>query len=311
MKYTVLAYLLLLSLVSFSQTKNEPLQHARDLKDQGKFDEAVIEVNKFIWQDSTVAEYYDLRGELFFNLKKFDEALADFDKAISINPKDPVLYVHRAGFYYATQTPDKAIEDNNTALQFVRQDTLKYVIILNRGACYTMMRDFQKAHDDYLAVLKFDSTDQGALTNMRAILDELGRSDESIRYLEKVIRLYPDFVGGYGNLAFQYTQHGNYKKALELNNKVLKLDPEQPLGYNNRGFVKYKLGDLKGAMEDINYSLKIYPANSYAYKNRALVYIAMKQTSKACLDLQQAIDLGFTQMYGDEVQKLIEKYCSK
>jgi tetratricopeptide (TPR) repeat protein len=71
------------------------------------------------------------------------------------------------------------------------------------------------------------------------------------------------------------------------------------------------LNDLKGALDDVNHSLQLYPQNSYAYKNRALIFIAMKQYSKACADLQIAIQLGFTQMYGDEVKNLLEQYCTR
>jgi hypothetical protein len=35
----------------------------------------------------------------------------------------------------------------------------------------------------------------------------------------------------------------------------------------------------------------------------------MKQQEKACEDLQHAVQLGFTPMYGNEVQELIEKHC--
>lgn len=99
--------------------------------------------------------------------------------------------------------------------------------------------------------------------------------------------------------------------ALEYNNKVIELDKDQPLAFNNRGYVKYKLNDLKGAMQDVNHSLELYPSNSFAYKNRALIFIALKQMNFACEDLQKAISLGFTSMYGDEVQKLLEKYCTR
>ncbi|GAA3919536.1 hypothetical protein GO495_21520 [Chitinophaga oryziterrae] len=43
--------------------------------------------------------------------------------------------------------------------------------------------------------------------------------------------------------------------------------------------------------------------------NRALVYIAMKEKDKACEDLKQAMKQGFTEMYGDEVKKLIFEKC--
>jgi hypothetical protein len=63
-------------------------------------------------------------------------------------------------------------------------------------------------------------------------------------------------------------------------------------------------------MEDVNHSLELYPSNSFAYKNRALIFIALKQYNFACDDLKKAISLGFTEMYGGEVQKLLEKYCT-
>ena len=301
----------LLPFFSFSQTKEDPLQHARVLKDSGKFEEALKEANRFIRADPTNADYFGFRGDVYVGLKLFDEAIADYTKAISLNPKDPYPYHHRAALYYSIQEPDRAIEDNEMAILYSPNDSIKYDFILNRGAYYEMKRDFQKAYEDYVTVLKFDSVNQAALTNIATVLDELGKADKAIEYLEKVIRLYPDFVGGYGNLAFQYQQQGDYKKALEYNNKVLELDSNQPLAYNNRGFVKYKLGELKGALEDVNYSLKLYPSNSFAYKNRALIFIELKQYNFACEDLKKAITLGFTEMYGDEVQKLLEKYCAR
>jgi len=30
-----------------------------------------------------------------------------------------------------------------------------------------------------------------------------------------------------------------------------------------------------------------------------------------CVDLQQALDLGFADSYGDEVEELIEKHCAE
>ena len=62
-------------------------------------------------------------------------------------------------------------------------------------------------------------------------------------------------------------------------------------------------------MEDINKSIELYPTNSYAYKVRALIHIANKKDEKACEDLDIAIELGYTQQYGEEVQQLINANC--
>jgi tetratricopeptide (TPR) repeat protein len=88
------------------------------------------------------------------------------------------------------------------------------------------------------------------------------------------------------------------------------LDPKEPLAYNNRAYCKFKLGDLKGALADVNQSLALYPANSYAYRNRALIYLAQKKMKSVCEDVQEALRLGFSGMYGDEMEKLQQQYCN-
>lgn len=309
MKTKLLFLFAFVPFLSFAQTRDTAYDRASALHDSNHNEEALQKINLLIEKDNTKGSYYDLRGLIKADLGKMGEAAQDFSTAISRNPKEAMYYHHRAEAFYAMQNPDQAIEDNNAAIEYAATDSMKYAFILNRGSAKGMKRDFQGAYDDYMEVLKYDSTSQGALTNLGATMDDLGRSEEAVMYLQKVVRLYPDFVGGYANLAFRYAEKGEFKKALELNNKVVAMDPKEPLGYNNRGYVKYKMNDYKGALADINYSLSLYPANSYAYRNRALVYIAQKQMSKACDDLNAAVRYGFTEMYGEEVKELQAKYC--
>jgi tetratricopeptide (TPR) repeat protein len=303
-------FLFLMCSSCFGQTKTEPLHQASLLREKKQFEAALKEVNRLIDASPKVAQFYDFRADIFSSLGLLEEARADYDKAISLAPEEVVYYHHRSLFFIRMQEPGLAIEDNNRALQLEKKDTLRYVLILNRGECYRMQRDFDKAYADFLSVLQFDSTSISALNNIANVLGDLGRPEEALPYLQKLIRLYPNDVGGYVNLAFHYTEQGAYEKALELNNKVLEMDPTIPYAYNNRGFVKYKLKDLKGAMEDINHSLQMLPGNSFAFKNRALVFIELKQYHFACDDLKKAIALGYTKIYGDEVQNLLEKYCT-
>ena len=269
-------------------------------------------LNELIQLDSNEAAYYDCRGDVYFGLRNIKKSIEDYTRAIQIEPNNPYTYEHRASVYYSIQKPDFAIIDDNLALTYIdSDDTLKYEIINNRGNAKAMKRDFQGAYDDYIQVLFFDSTSIGALLGLGAVLDDLNRVDDAIMYLQKALNLYPDDPSLYGNLAFRYMDKGDFKKALELSEKVLALAPEDALGLNNRGFVKYKLKDFAGALNDINKSLQLYPENSFAYKNRGLVYIGENKIREACINLHKAVDLGFTEVYGDEVQNLINKYCKK
>jgi tetratricopeptide (TPR) repeat protein len=277
---------------------------------EGRLVTAFETTNKLIAHYPGRADFYDLRGDIQLKMKDYDHALNDFSRAIEMIPGNPLFYHHRANFYYTFQMPDEAIKDNDSALaHIIKDDTFKYDIITNRGNAKNMKRDFQGAYDDYMLALNFDSTSPAVLVNISAVLDDLNRGDEAFKYLERMIRLHPNDVGGYGNLGFRYMDKGEYEKAIEQFNKVLRLSPKDPLGFNNRGYAEYKLNKLSLALQDINRSLELYPENSFAYKNRALVYLAMKDHEKACADLEKAETAGFTQMYGDEVKKLRLEYC--
>lgn len=301
MKSILLFAILLIWKVSYAQELNRQTQTLQ---------ENLIVINRLLEVDSLNASLFFERGILNYELENFGDALDDYNTSIKINPKNPAYYFHRGILYYTFQKADMAIMDADMALKHTEtDDSLKYKILTNRGNAKAMKRDFSGAYQDYLTVLNYDSNDIAVLTNLGAVLDDLGETEEAIEYLKRVIELEPYFTGGYTNLAFRYMSLGNYPKALELNNKVLELQPNQPLGLNNRGYVKYKLGDLKGAQIDVNKSIELYPENSYAYKNRALIFIEMKEYKKACNDLDQAIKLNFTKMYGDEVIHLESKYC--
>lgn len=285
-------------------------EKARTLYDEEKYEASLAILDRLLAADSSVADYYVHRGLVHQELGKPEKAFMDFTGAIQLDPFNPMHYMRRAVILYTVQMPDEAISDNTKALSLLgSKDTLRYSVLNNRGNAKAMKRDFQGAFEDYWTVYQHDSSNKAVMTNLGAVMDELGRGEEAIPILERAIRLYPDWSGGYGNLAFRYIDRGDYKKALELCNKVLELDPADPLGYNNRGHVKYKMGELEGALKDINKSLDMYPSNSYAYRNRALVHLAKKEKKKACADLAKAVEFGFTQMYGEEVEQLLKEHC--
>lgn len=302
--------LLLLLCPFLSPAQSTEFEKAKILYDEQKFEASLAILDRLLAADSSVAEYYEYRGLVHQELKNYEKAFLDFTGAIQRDPFTPMHYMRRAVILYTVQLPDEAISDNTKALSLLgSKDTLRYHVLTNRGSAKAMKRDFQGAFEDYWAVYQHDSSNKAVMTNLGAVMDELGRGEEAIPILERAIRLYPDWSGGYGNLAFRYIDRGDFKKALELCNKVLELDPADPLGYNNRGHVKYKMNDLEGALKDINKSLEMYPSNSYAYRNRALVYLAKKEKKKACADLAKASELGFTQMYGEEVEQLQKEHC--
>ncbi|KAA2238877.1 tetratricopeptide repeat protein [Chitinophaga agrisoli] len=292
-----------------SDADNALFDHSLDLLAAKQLDSVQSIAGQLLKKHKDVPEFYDLRGLLQQEKKQADSALEDFNTAIKMSPKRSIFYAHRAGLYMDMQMPDKAIRDYNLAIAHVDGDTMRYQLICSRGSARKMKRDFQGAYDDYMEGFHFDSTNVDVLSSLGGVLDDLGREQEAILYLERAIHISPDDMPANVNLGFRYLSLGDYEKAIRLFNHALEIDPDQPLAYNNRGYAEYKLNKLQDALKDITHSLSLYPDNSYAYKNRALVYLALKQQDKACDDLQRAAGLHYTARYGNEVDQLIAEHC--
>lgn len=301
--------LLLFTLQANSQSINELLKKADKLVKEKKHKEALTIYQQAWKKDSTNYDLYMDRGSLYLEMKDPENAFYDFTKAVDLKPDSAQPYHHRAISLYAMMYTEEAIMDNTKAIELSKNDTLRMMSFMNRGTAKQQKRDFQGAYEDYFRASQYNPNDIGVLNNIATTLDELGRVDEALEYLHKIIKIDSSFIGSYVNLGFQYTKLKRYKEAIAFFDKALLIDKNDPLTLNNRGLALYHLKDYKRALADINQSLSIYPSNAYAYKNRALVYIAQEQKEKACTDLKKALDLGFRQMYGDEVDELQKENC--
>ena len=314
MRSIILTLLLITTLSSYAQQdRQQPesllFDQAQEAYTAGKYDEALILVNQLLANNKINAKYFDLRGNIYLDKGNADTALINFNAGLLLAPTDPMIYFHRAFAFSAREMHDESIEDYNMAIKYVSSESTKYAIIASRGIARNKKRDFQGAYEDYKMSLDFDSTDVIVMVALGSVLDHLGREKEATMYLEKAVRLAPNEISAIGDLGFHYMNQDDYKGAIKQFIRVLELSPDDAIAYNNMGYAKFKMNDLKNALKDIQRSIALDPQNSYAYRNRALIYLAMKQTDKACEDFHQAISLGYTPMYGDDVQLLLKKHC--
>jgi tetratricopeptide (TPR) repeat protein len=310
MRKIVFIFLLLVIFIpGRAQKINELIEKGTELLGREKYDSALLVFNR-AWKLDSTNYYVNLnRGRVYFALKDWQGAFEDFSTAIILYPDSIMPYHERGILLLTTMNTDDAIADNTKALQLAKDDSMLVFSYMNRGTCYQQKREFQLAYEDYSRAYILDTTSVSVMNNIATVLDELGRRDESILILKKLVRIDSTIIGPYVNLGFQYSKLGKYKEAIEFFNKALELEKDEPLALNNRGYAKYSLQDYKGALEDINKSLEGYPGNSYALRNRALVYIALKEKDKACTDISAGLTLGFTKMYGNELLELRKTHC--
>jgi tetratricopeptide (TPR) repeat protein len=141
-----------------------------------------------------------------------------------------------------------------------------------------------------------------------------GNYDEALEDFNKAIELKPEYTQAYINRAYYAKENlGDYKGAIEDYIIAINMstDDNDAHAFSNMAYAKMKIKNYKGALDDIKFSLTLDSINPYAYRNKALIFLALNNKHVACADLQKAIELGYTEKYGNDVQELIDENCKE
>lgn len=321
MKKTVVVACFMLAMgISYAQTATQIKFKAQNRFDKKDYAGALklFEEASATGPDSAV--YHLMKAYCLYMVDKDKAADAAAEEILTLFATDYNAYLLATEYFSTTKQFDRKIEIMDEALAKFTQapDSVIQNFHWYRSSAKMKIMDFEGAYADDLAAYKIDSTDLGAWLNLALGLQQVGKTEEAIKWYKKISERDPNNVTYYNNLGWLYDKTGKYKEAEEVLNKGLKLmnpksnDYSQSLHglmYSNRGWARFKLGDNKGALKDLEKSIELYPSNSYVYKNRALVYISQNKTREACMDLYKSLALGFTDMYGDEVEKMVLAYC--
>ncbi|MFT5822528.1 MAG: tetratricopeptide (TPR) repeat protein [Crocinitomix sp.] len=294
---------------SFAQTEDQKMLEVYALSNEGKLKKAIKICDEIIQQNPNYTLSYINKSFLYRQLGEYEEALLALDEGLQENTKSANLYHERGIIYQSFSAEEMALRDYTLGIKFAENDSVINSIKITRSTLSMQTREFDKAYATLLECYAFDSTNKATLNNLATVCDEVGRADETLGYLLKVIEIDSAFIPGYVNIGFMYQTQKEYEKSIPYFDKALELNPTEAFSFNNRAYSKLMMGNLVGALKDVNRSLELYPGNAYAYRNRALIYIEKNKMKKACEDLQLAITWGFTDMYGNEVDKLIRKHC--
>jgi len=175
---------------------------------------------------------------------------------ISKSPKKARPYNNRGDDYLEQNKLNEALSDFNKALEINPKFAMAYY---NRANYYKKESKFDKAIDDY----------------------------------DMVIHLWPQFHKAFSNRGNIYKLQNRLDEAIRDYTQAITFSPNYYLGYNNRASVYIMQNKNAEAIQDLNASIKLKPDFAEAYANRGLAQLNTGNYQMGCLDLKQAVDLGF------------------
>ncbi|MBR0261462.1 MAG: tetratricopeptide repeat protein [Selenomonadaceae bacterium] len=194
---------------------------------RNKFDSASeaqkIEIKKDVARNtekfSAVNEF--AKGNEFSFLKNYSQALASYDAAINLYPQLAEAYNNRGIVKYELKQFPAAIEDYTRAIQLKSNyaDALN-----NRGTAYAAVKQFQDAERDLLAALKLNNKSAAAHNNLGNVYLSQKNFNEAIKEYTQALQLNPNFLEAYYNRAIAHYAQGNLLQALSDAQQAMNLN---------------------------------------------------------------------------------------
>jgi len=291
-----------------SPSARDYFQRAVTAYQQGKFDEAMGELDKAIQLQDEYSNARILRGNLRFIKQNFAGALADYNKVIEVAPRDPGIEVvinNRGVVRSLLGDFEGALSDANHAISINAKDFSKSISL------------DPNATDGYIGRAKLLS----ARGDLRGALADLNRA------IEINVNEIPAYVGR-ANIHFL---NGELDLALSDSDRVLQLYPGHPEVHIERGVIHALKGQIEKCIKDIKEGLQLRPdafdaklkspfaspsqaleqfmaanpKNARAFEARAIIRLIQRKKKEADEDFQKA--LALEPGLKNEIDKLIKE----
>lgn len=241
----------------------------------------------------------------YYYLDAYDRAMFYIDQALAIQP-DLEAYLFNKTLILAgakelgaaAELLQRLLEANPSNRSYVELygnvlfDLGRYADALKLAA------DFLPQTDEPIPVLLF----------MGDLYEKLERYEDCVETYSEVLRIDAEQANALNNRGFFLMKLERYEEAKPDFDKAIDIQPKYAIAFNNRGFAHLMLGDLDRAFADMSQALSIQPKNAYIFRNLGYYFLQTKNRDQAREYFQRALDLGFTEKYGNEVLDLLEKW---
>lgn len=245
---------------TFAQTAAESYDKGLELKDSGKYEEAIASFKNAISLDANYTNaYYQLAwcsdeleqyndaldflekynpdndddravkyteiGYAHFKLQEKDEAVEAYNKALEYHPNFGVAYRGLGNVYYDNSEDEDAIKNYKLAMQYDEENSKDYYYTL--GWLYNDQNEFEEAEEMLLKAVAYDPGLDKSHTELAYTYYKLGDFETGIEQAQKAIEINSESALAYHYLGNCYYGLGEKDKALETYNKLKSIDEEE------------------------------------------------------------------------------------
>jgi tetratricopeptide (TPR) repeat protein len=199
-----------------------PFSRGDAARNQGNYDQAIIDYNEAIQLEPINPATYNNRGDAYYKKGDYKRAITDYTEAIKLDPNYADAYAGRAAAYLAKGDLNRAIADCDQAIKLDPELVPAYS---TRGSAYLAKGDMNQALSDFNQALSLDPNYVRALYGRAQVHIAQKNYDQAMADGGKAINLWPKEPAFYVTVAEAYHHKGDFKKAVPGYELALKIVP--------------------------------------------------------------------------------------
>lgn len=196
---------------------------AKELLDNGAFQEAATAVKRFIETNGKHPQAYYLRGIAHRKLQDFQSSLSDFDTLVILAPLSADSYAERGVTHFHLKNFESCLKDMNKAIELEPENAYRYS---SRAYIKGYTGDIEGSIEDYKLAIQLDPDDEIAHNNLGLMLEKLGYRKQSHASFKRSNEILKDKYGIEVNeeIRIEQSEIKNVNPKKELNTSA----QEQP-----------------------------------------------------------------------------------
>jgi tetratricopeptide (TPR) repeat protein len=263
------------------------LSDARQLSQQGKFDEALAKLEALALKDPGLKGLARELGVTYYKKSDYLKATASFKKALEEDPGDNEAVQLMGLSYYLAGRPAEAIAPLEKVQTWYPSANVDAAYIL--GVCYMQTKDYPSARKAFakMFAVPADSAASYLFTARMLLRQDFGPVAEE--YAKKAVELDPKLPLAHSLLGELYLYKSRLPEAIEQFQKELELNPGEAAVY-------YKLADAYSRLQKYEEAERLLQRSIWLDATSTGPYILMGkvlekkgETALAVRALQRAI----------------------
>lgn len=196
------------------------------------------------------APYYEL-ARIYQQQNKPEKALSNLEKAIALEPDNIWYQSMYAKTNAITGNYEKAVE---TYKRIIEKEPRQYDYHFELAGTYIMLEDYDSAIEVFNGLEESLGLNEEMTLQKQMLYMEMGKTEEAIEEVKKLVEVNPDEIRYWGILAELYDKNGERDKAMETYSKLVEMDSDNGMlrlslseFYRNAGNYAQAFEELKHA----------------------------------------------------------------